>query len=120
MEAFLSPVLATAGNAAPRGAALYQSSMEANEDWPEAILVSVSVAAGCALVAVIIWQVFLTARKSIETKASEQTLEEIRALAQRSIAANEVTSNELAKLSQGVTDLRVRLEGIEKVLREVE
>jgi hypothetical protein len=122
VEAFLFPALARIEGAAARGAVLYQSTVEPDDGmgWPESIFISVGIAGGCALIAVIIWQVFLTARKSIETKASEQTLEEMRALAQRSIAANEVTSNELAKLSQGVTDLRVRLEGIEKVLREVE
>jgi hypothetical protein len=123
VEALLTPALARLESAAAQGAALYQTTVEPNDGrmgWPEGVFISVGIAAGCALVAVIVWQVFLTARKSIDTKAREEGLEEMRALTQRSIAANEATANELAKLSQGVTDLRVRLGDIEKVLREVE
>ena len=122
MEAILTPVLARIESASAYGAALYQTTVEPDDGtgWPEAIFISVAIAAGCALVAVIIWQVFLTARRSIDSRADTEKLEELRALTQRSIAANEATANELAKLSQGVTDLRVRLGDIEKVLREVE
>ena len=122
MELLLTPVLALAEATSGVGSALYQAAEDSDGrmGWPEGVFISVGIAAGCALVAVIVWQVFLTARKSIDTKASQESIEEMRALTQRSIAANEVTANELAKISQGVTDLRVRLGEIEKVLREVE
>jgi hypothetical protein len=122
VELLLTPVLALTEATTGYGTALFQAATKSDDrtGWPEAIFISVAIAAGCALVAVIIWQVFLTARRSIDARASQESVEEMRALTQRSIAANEAGANELAKISQGVTDLRVRLGDIETVLREVE
>lgn len=123
VNAILTPALARIESETAYGAARFQTAVSPDNggtDWPEAIFISVGIAAGCALIAVIIWQVFLTARKSIESKTNQESQEEMRALTQRSIAANESAANELAKISQGVTDLRVRIGEIEKVLREVE
>lgn len=88
--------------------------------WPEAIFISVAIASGVVLLCVIVWQVFLTARRSIDAKLTREAQDELRAIAQRATAANETTATELAQIAQGITDLRVRLIEIEKVLREVE
>jgi len=41
-------------------------------------------------------------------------------ITQRAVASSEASATELARVSQSVIDLRVRLTDIEKILREVE
>jgi hypothetical protein len=114
--------LASIQSAATQAAALYQSSStpDDNMDWPLATFIAVAVAAGCSLVAVIVWQVFLTARKSIEKNQDKAVQEELQTLTQRTIASSEAAAKELAQLSQGMADLRARVTVIETMLREVE
>lgn len=99
---------------------LLQASNSPSENWPTAIIASSAVVAGAALIAVIVWQVFLTARSSIETKANAEAREELRALTQRAVASGESSATELARVSQHVTELRVRMGDIEKILKDVE
>lgn len=118
MDFSLVPLVAEAVSS--QGVTLLQESARAQENWPNAIIASSAVVAGCALISVIIWQIFLTARKSIEVKATDEIREELRSITQRAVASSEASATELARVSQSVTDLRVRLTDIEKILREVE
>lgn len=88
--------------------------------WPEATFIAAAIVAGCALVSVIVWQIFLTARKAIEKGQETQVQEELQTIAQRAIASNEAAAKELAQLSQSMADLRARMTSIETILREVE
>jgi hypothetical protein len=88
--------------------------------WPEATFIAAAIVAGCGLVAVIVWQVFLTARKAIEKNQDTQIQEELQTITQRAIASNEAAAKELAQLSQNMADLRARMTSIETILREVE
>jgi hypothetical protein len=114
--------LASVYSVASQATALYQSDDDsaAHTTWPEATFIAAAIVAGCALVAVIVWQVFLTARKSIDKNQDTKIQEELQTLSQRAIASNEAAAKELAQLSQGMADLRARVGAIETMLREVE
>jgi hypothetical protein len=118
----LTPLFATISNTMMNGAALYQSSDSDNAGtkWPEAVFISIAILGGCALVGVIIWQIFLTARRAIDSGAQKQHAEELQQVTQRAVASNEQAAQELAKISQSVADLNARMSAIEKLLREVE
>ena len=122
MEGMFTPLFATVSNAMMNGAALYQSSDsdDGGTKWPEAVFISIAILGGCALVGVIIWQIFLTARRAIESGAQKQAAEELQQVTQRAVASNEQSAQELAKISQNVADLNARMSAIEKLLREVE
>lgn len=114
--------LASIQSAATHAAALYQSSStpDDNIDWPMATFIAVAIAFGCSLVAVIVWQVFLTARKSIDKHQDQAVQEELQNLTQRTIASSEAAAKELAQLSQGMAELRAKVTAIETMIREVE
>ena len=122
MEGILTPLFASVATAATQVAPVFQSSNDGadNTNWPTAIFISAAIIGGCALVAVIVWQVFLTARKSIESKANEEAAQELHRVTQRAVASNEQAATELAKISQSVADLNARMGAIEKLLRDVE
>ena len=122
MEGLFAPLYASISTAAAQVAPGFQSSGAdaSHTGWPEAMFISAAIIGGCALVAVIVWQVFLTARKSIESKADEEAAQELQRVTQRAVASNEQAATELAKISQSVADLNARMGAIEKLLREVE
>ena len=122
MEGMLTPLFATISKTMMNGAALYQSSNsnDGGTKWPEAVFISIAILGGCGLVGVIIWQIFLTARRAIESGAQKQAAEELQQVTQRAVASNEQAAQELAKISQNVADLNARMSAIEKLLREVE
>jgi len=88
--------------------------------WPIAVIASTGAIAGCTLFAVVVWQVAKTVRKLMETRAAHHQLEELSVLTQRAVASTEATATELARVSHNVTDLRIRLDDIEQLLRTVE
>lgn len=121
METIFGLNLASVYSAANQATALYQSSNKSDgTDWPDAMFIAVAIASGCAVAAVIVWQVFLTARKAIEKNENTEQQEELKQITQRAVASSEAAATELAQLSQGMADLRVRVAAIEKMLREVE
>jgi hypothetical protein len=122
VEGMFTPLFATISNTMMNGAALYQSSdsNDGGTKWPEAVFISIAILGGCALVGVIIWQIFLTARRAIDSGAQKQHAEELQQVTQRAVASNEQSAQELAKISQNVADLNARMSAIEKLLREVE
>ena len=117
-----TPLFTTISNTMMNGVARYQSSNsdDGGTKWPDAVFISVAILGGCALVGVIIWQIFLTARRAIDSGAQKHAAEELQQVTQRAIASNEQSAQELAKISQSVADLNARMSAIEKLLREVE
>jgi hypothetical protein len=117
-----TPLFSTISNTMMNGAALYQNSNSDNggTKWPEAVFISIAILGGCSLVGVIIWQIFLTARRAIDSGAQKHAAEELQQVTQRAVASNEQAAQELAKISQIVADLSARMSAIEKLLREVE
>lgn len=121
MEGLFAPLYASIATAVNQAAPSFQSSSQRDHSgWPEAVFISAAIIGGCALLAIIVWQVFVTARKSIETKANEAAAVELQRVTQRAVASNEQAATELAKISQSVADLNARMGAIEKLLREVE
>lgn len=122
METIFGLNLASVYSAVSTATSLYQSDNNdpSHTTWPEATFIAAAIVAGCGLVAVIVWQVFLTARKSIEKNENTEHQEELKQLTQRAVASNEAAAKELAQLSQGMADLRARVSTIETMLREVE
>lgn len=115
--------LASVYSAASQATALYQNSSNNSDggtDWPEAMFIAVAIASGCALVSVLVWQIFLTARKAIEKSENTEHQEELKQITQRAVASSEAAAKELAQLSQSMADLRARVAAIETMLREVE
>ena len=68
------------------------------------------------LIVVLVWQAFATWR----ARASVAREEAYQKLAERSTAAQERTAEEQQKISEGLVELRTRVNNIEKLLREVE
>jgi hypothetical protein len=114
--------LASVYSAVSTATALAQSDNDSNghTTWPEATFIAAAIVAGCALVSVIVWQVFLTARRAIDKNQNTEHQEELKQITQRAVASNEAAAKELAQLSQGMADLRARITAIETMLREVE
>ncbi len=89
------------------------------EGYVDAVAVA-GVAMVTIIVAILIWQIFATA----QTKISSDKQTELEAQARQSIAdataAQQVTANRVAELTEGVKDLQTRMSNIERLLREVE
>ncbi len=89
------------------------------EGYVDAVAVA-GVAMVTIIVAILIWQIFATA----QTKISADKQTELEAQARQSIAdstaAQQVTANRVAELTEGVKDLQTRMSTIERLLREVE
>lgn len=122
METIFGLNLASVYSAVSTATTLYQNDNDSpnHTSWPEATFIAAAIVAGCALVAVIVWQVFLTARKAIEKNENSEHQEELKQITQRAVASSEAAAKELAQLSQGMADLRARVSAIETMLREVE
>jgi hypothetical protein len=69
---------------------------------------------------VLIWQVFRTRQATIESRARIAQEEAYRRLAEEATSVQNRTAAELAQLTEGMADLRVRVATIERMLREVE
>lgn len=91
------------GYSSSDGDAHSRKSIDTGVNWPTAVIASTGAIAGCALIAIVIWQLLKTARKSMESRGT-----------------TEAGAADLARVSQNVTDLGARLADIEKVLRTVE
>ncbi|MGH2551838.1 MAG: hypothetical protein ACRDHN_20820 [Thermomicrobiales bacterium] len=121
METIFGLHLASVYSAVSNVTALAQSDDSSNHtSWPEATFIAAAIVAGCSVAAIIIWQIFLTARKAIEKNQDTQIQEEQQTITQRAIASNVAAAKELAQLSQSMADLRARMTSIETILREVE
>jgi hypothetical protein len=113
--------LASVYSAVSNATALAQSGdSDSGTSWPDAMFIAAAIVSGCSIAAILIWQIFLTARKAIEKNHDSQIQEELQTITQRAIASNEASAKELAQLSQGMADLRARMTSIETILREVE
>ncbi|MCC6943390.1 MAG: hypothetical protein IT335_02370 [Thermomicrobiales bacterium] len=80
--------------------------------------------AGVAMVTIIvfavIWQVFNTAQIKISADKETELMAQYRQAIADATAAQQVSANRLAELSEGVRDLRERVGSVETLLREVE
>lgn len=69
---------------------------------------------------VLIWQIFRTRQATIESRARIAQEEAYRRLAEEATSVQNRTAADLAHLTEGMADLRVRVANIERMLREVE
>ena len=94
-----------------------------NDVWSGwgSVLFTLGMMAIFAVVAsILIWQVFRTRQATIESRAQIAREEAYRRLAEESVSVQNRTAAELAQLTEGMADLRVRIATIERMLREVE
>ncbi len=72
------------------------------------------------IAAALIWQIFQTAQTKIVADRNTEIDAQTRQAIADATAAQQVTSNRLAELSEGIRGLDTRVTAIETLLREVE
>lgn len=88
--------------------------------WGSVLFVLGMMAIFAVVASILIWQVFRTRQATIESRAQIAREEAYRRLAEEAVSVQNRTSAELAQLTEGMADLRVRVATIERMLREVE
>ena len=87
--------------------------------WGSLIFVLTIITIVALVAALLIWQVFRTKQTRMMSEARVAEANAYRTLAEEAAAAQHRTAEELATMSESVTDLRTRVASIERMLAEV-
>lgn len=88
--------------------------------WQDAVVAVFGILLIIIVASVLIWQIFRTGQVAINSEAAKRKDASYMQAIADSTAAQQVTANRLAELSEGVADLQIRVASIEKLLKEVE
>lgn len=88
--------------------------------WAEATFISAIVIAVMAAISICAWQASKYLRARTSAKEAIARDEAYRRLAEQASAALATTADEQERIADELTDLRVKVTAIEKLLREVE
>lgn len=96
--------------------ALFQNGTDTGTDWPEAMIATAGVLMVTAIIVIVVWQIAASwrARVSVERETA------YRELAGKSATLQEQLLAEQQQVASDLSEVRARVENIERILREVE
>jgi hypothetical protein len=96
--------------------ALLQAVSDSGTDWPDALVAMAGITMISAIIVVGVWQAFASWRARVSVAREEA----YRKLAEQSAATQQELLEEQKRVASHLTEVRTRVENIERILREVE
>lgn len=95
---------------------LLQTVIDEGTEWPGALIAVAGIAMITAIIVVGVWQIFASWRARVSVAREDA----YRKLAEQSVTTQEQILEEQKRVANHLTDVRTRVENIERILREVE